>query len=103
MDFTKVQLRTGKVLEAEVVPDADKLLRLQVELGSETRQIVAGIAKFYAPADLIGKQVVVVANLKPAVIRGVESSGMLLAASTRKRLRLVTVDGDDIPSGAQVG
>ena len=102
-DFTKVQLRTGKVLEAEIVPDADKLLRLQVELGKETRQIVAGIAKFYAPEDLIGMQVVVVANLKPAVIRGVESSGMLLAASTRKRLRLVTVDGDEIPSGAQVG
>ena len=102
-DFTKVQLCTGKVLEAENVQDADKLLRLQVELGKETRQIVAGIAKFYDPADLIGKQVVVVANLKPAVIRGVESSGMLLAASTRKRLRLVTVDGDDIPSGAQVG
>lgn len=100
-DFQKVQLRTAKILEAEKVAGADKLLRLQVDIGGEKRQIVAGIALSYEPAALIGKTVVVVANLKPAKIRGVESNGMLLAASVGKELRVVTVDGD-LPSGAGV-
>ena len=100
-DFQKIQLRTAKILEAEKVPGADKLLKLQIEVGGEKRQLVAGIAQHYDPAVLPGKTVVVVANLKPAVIRGVESNGMLLAASAGRELRLVTVEGD-LPTGAVV-
>jgi len=76
-------------------------LRLQIDLGGETRQLVAGVAEHYAPDELIGRTIVVVANLKPAVIRGVESQGMLLAAKSGKALRLLTVDGD-LPPGAGV-
>jgi glutaminyl-tRNA synthetase len=101
-DFSRLALKTAKVLAAERVPAADKLLRLQIDLGSEQRQIVAGIALFYTPEQIVGKTVVVVSNLQPAVIRGVESNGMLLAAKTKKDLRLVTVDGD-LPPGATIG
>jgi methionyl-tRNA synthetase len=100
-DFQKIQLRTARITAAEKVAGADKLLKLQIDVGGETRQLVAGIAQHYDSATLPGKTVVVVANLKPAVIRGVESNGMLLAASFGKELRLVTVDGD-MPSGAVV-
>jgi methionyl-tRNA synthetase len=79
-DFSRVQLQVGRVLEAEPVEGSDKLLKLQVLLGEDRRQIVAGIRKNYEPIDLIGRQVIVVANLKPAKLRGVESQGMLLAA-----------------------
>lgn len=101
-DFAKVQLRTARILEAERVQDADKLLRLQIDLGDERRQIVAGIAQHYEPASLVGKTVVIVANLKPATIRGIESKGMLLAASTGETLRIVTVEGVDLPPGSKV-
>ncbi len=100
-DFQKVQLRTARVVQAERVEKADKLLKLRIEVGAETRQIVAGIAQSYTPEQVIGKSVVLVANLKPAVIRGIESQGMLLAASQGGTLRLITVDGD-LPSGAVV-
>jgi methionyl-tRNA synthetase len=93
-DFAKVQLRTAKVIDAQKVEGAEKLLKLQVLLGEEKRQIVAGIALHYKPEDLVGKTIVIVANLKPATIRGVESNGMLLAASKGERLRIVTVDGE---------
>ena len=76
-------------------------MKLQITIGSEQRQIVAGIAKHYTPEDLIGKHIVVVANLKPAKLRGVLSEGMLLAASTADTLGLVTVE-KDVPSGARV-
>ena len=100
-DFAKVQLRTARVVAAEKVQGATKLLRLEVMMGEERRQIVAGIALYYEPEKLIGKTVVVVANLKPATIRGVESQGMLLAASKGESLRIITVDGD-LSSGAVV-
>jgi methionyl-tRNA synthetase len=100
-DFEKVKLRTARILVAERVQGADKLLRLEVEAGGERRQIVAGIAQHYAPESLVGRAIVIVANLKPARIRGIESNGMLLAASAAGVLRLVTVDGD-LPSGAAV-
>ncbi len=100
-DFAKVQLRTAKIIHAERIPDADKLLKLQIMLGEERRQLVAGIALHYSPEDIIGKTVVVIANLKPAKIRGVDSQGMLLAASKGEKLTLVTVD-EEISSGAQV-
>jgi len=101
-DFTKVDLRSACILKAERIEGADKLLKLQIELGSEQRQIVAGIAKHYAPESLIGKTAILVSNLKPATIRGVDSNGMLLAATHGDQLRLVTLDGD-LPSGARVG
>jgi methionyl-tRNA synthetase len=96
-----VHLKTAVVLEAGKIEGADKLLKLQIDLGGEKRQLVAGIALHYAPEELVGKTIVVVANLKPAKLRGVESEGMLLAASTGDTLKLVTVDGE-IGPGASV-
>ena len=100
-DFAKLQLKVAKVLEAERVENADKLLKLQVDCG-EKRQIVAGVAAYYKPEEIVGKLIVMVVNLKPAVIRGIESNGMLLAAKKKNELRLLTVDGDIIP-GASIG
>lgn len=100
-DFAKVQLRIAEVLDAEKVENADRLLKLQIQIGEEKRQLVAGIAKWYTPEEMIGKKIVVVANLKPAKIRGVESNGMLLAAKTGDALSIVTVERD-LPSGASV-
>ena len=100
-DFAKLQLKVAKVLEAERVENADKLLKLQVDCG-EKRQIVAGVAAYYKPEDIVGKLIVMVVNLKPAVIRGIESNGMLLAAKKKNELRLLTVDGDIVP-GASIG
>jgi methionyl-tRNA synthetase len=98
-DFAKVELRVAKVLEAERIPKADKLLRLQVDLGTEQRQILAGIAQQFEPESLIGKSVVVVANLAPRKLRGFESQGMILAASTPDGppLGLVTIDTEVEP------
>ncbi len=79
-DFIRVELRVGKVLEAERVPNSRKLIKLIVDLGGEKRQILAGLAKWYKPEDFIGKYVVVVANLKPKRMAGLESQGMILAA-----------------------
>ncbi len=87
-DFMKIDLRTAKVLHAEPVPKSSKLLKLKVDLGFEQRQVVAGIAQHYKPEDIIGKNVVMVANLKPATLMGVESHGMLLAANDGGRLVL---------------
>ena len=101
-DFFKTKLKTAKIVAAERVPDAQKLLKLQLEVGSEQRQIVSGIAESYTPEELIGKTIVIVSNLQKATIRGVESSGMLLAAGKGDKIRLVTLDGD-IPSGVDVG
>ena len=98
-DFAKIQLRVAKVLEAEVVPKADKLLKLKIDLGDEQRELVSGIAKQYKPEELVGKNVIVVANLKAAKIRGVVSHGMVLAASAGDDLKLVTVD---MPVGSVV-
>ncbi|ABQ47664.1 MAG: Methionine--tRNA ligase [Thermotoga petrophila] len=100
-DFSKVDLRIAKVLEAEKVPNSRKLLRLIIDLGTEKRQIVAGIAEHYKPEELVGKLIVVVANLKPAKLMGIESQGMLLAAKSGDTLRLLTVDGEITP-GAKV-
>ena len=100
-DFAKVQLRTAKVINAEPVEGTDKLLRLEVMVGQERRQIVSGIADYYDCDELRHKIVVMVTNLQPATIRGVESQGMLLAASMGSKLKLVTVEGQ-IASGAEV-
>ena len=101
-EFQNVELKTAKVLEAEKVDSADKLLKLQVEVGDEKRQLVAGIAKFYKPEELVGKMIVVVTNLKPATIFGLESYGMLLAAKKGKDLTLITIDGEKVKSGMKI-
>lgn len=100
--FTEIELRTARVLAAERVPGTDRLVRLDVDLGREQRQIVAGVGQHYGPEQLVGRTIVIVANLEPATIRGVCSQGMLLAASEGSRLALVTVDGGDFPPGAVV-
>ena len=91
-DFSKVELRIGKILACEKVENADKLLKSTVKIGEEERTIVSGIAKYYDPADLVGKNVIVVANLKPVKLRGIESYGMLLCAEKGDALELITVD-----------
>jgi methionyl-tRNA synthetase len=103
-DFIKVELRAATVLEAERVPKADKLLRLQVDLGEEKpRQILAGIAEHYAPEDVIGRKIIVVSNLAPRKLRGLESNGMLLAASVGENGRPVLATfGEDVPNGARL-
>ncbi len=101
-EFQNVELKTAKVLEAEKVDGADKLLKLQIEVGDEKRQIISGIAQHYASEDLVGKMIVVVANLKPATIFGIESHGMLLAAKKGKDLTLITIDGDKVASGMRI-
>jgi methionyl-tRNA synthetase len=100
-EFQKLKLRVANIDVAERVKGADRLLRLQISLGDEQRQIVAGIAEYYEPDALVGRQIVVVANLEPATIRGVESQGMLLAASDDHGLALVTPDSE-IGDGAEV-
>ena len=102
-DFAKVELRVGQVKVAERVPKADKLLRLEVDLGTEVRQVVAGIAESYAPESLIGRKVVIVANLAPRKLRGLESNGMLLAASIGETGKPVLATfGEDVPNGARL-
>ncbi len=99
-DFAKVELKTAKILSCEPVKKSDKLLCLQVELGEEKRQIVSGIAEYYKLEDMVGKTVIVVSNLKPAKLRGVESQGMILAADTPDGIQVVFADG--IPSGCKI-
>ena len=96
----KTELRTAKITAAEPVPKAKKLLKLQLDLGYEKRQVVSGIAKFYSPDELIGKKVIVAANLEPAVLCGTESNGMILA-SGEDEVRVVFLD-DETPLGERV-
>ena len=100
-DFRKVELKVATVKSAEAHPNADKLIVLQVDLGSEQRQICAGIRNHYTPEELVGKQVVVVANLETAKLRGLESHGMLLAASDDGRVIILTPE-KPVLAGAQV-
>jgi methionyl-tRNA synthetase len=102
-DFAKVQLRVATVLKAEAVEKSKKLLRLQVDLGDEQRQILAGIKEHYAPEDLVGKQIIVVANLAPReVIRGQVSNGMLLAASDASGKVVVLSPSVPVSAGAGI-
>lgn len=100
-DFTKIELKVGTIIAAEKHPKADRLLVEQIDLGTGTRQIVSGIAKTFEPKDVIGKKVVVVSNLKPVKLRGVESQGMILCASNDKDLDIVTIL-KDLPNGTKV-
>ena len=101
-DFAKLDLRTAIVTAAEKVEKTDKLLKLSVDLGSEQRTIVSGISQYYSPEDMIGRTVIVIANLKPAKIRGIESHGMLLAASDAERTMLSLVTAPNLPAGCKV-
>lgn len=100
-EFGKIELRTARILKAKPVQGSDHLIQCEIEVGDRTRQIVAGMGKYYKPEDLVGRTIVIVDNLKPAVIRGVHSEGMLLAAEGKNGLVLVTVD-KDVESGAKV-
>jgi methionyl-tRNA synthetase len=101
-DFAKVELRVGLVKVAEKVKNADKLLRMEVDIGSEVRQIVAGIAEAYAPEKLIGRKVVIVANLAPRKLRGLESNGMIVAASLEGGQPVLAGFLEDVPVGARL-
>ena len=91
-EFMKVELRTGKILEAEKVKKSKKLIQLKVDIGTETRQVLAGISESYVPEDLVGRTVIIVANLKPAKLMGIESQGMVLAASNDGTIMLAGFD-----------
>ena len=105
-DFAKVDLRVGIVKTAERI-EGTRLLKLMIDLGNETRQIISGIAEFYTPEELVGKRVIVIVNLKPKKIRGFDSQGMILAAGCKEdeekgiKPRILTVDGE-VPAGTKV-
>lgn len=103
-DYAKIEIRIGHVLKAEIIPDADKLLRLEVDFGEEKpRQIVSGIKAYYPnPEDLVGTKCAFLANLEPRVIRGLESQGMILAASTAEGAFSLLKVSDDIPAGTKI-
>ena len=96
-DFKKLDLRVAQILEAERVENSEKLIKLQIDLGEEKRQIVAGIGKFYSPEDLINKKIIIVSNLEPKSLMGLESNGMLLAASNENQISLLMPDQDIAP------
>jgi methionyl-tRNA synthetase len=101
-DFAKVELRVAQVKTAERVKGADKLLRLEVDLGTEVRQLVAGIAEAYEPETLIGRKVVIVANLAPRKLRGLESNGMIVAASPEGGKPVLASFLEDVPLGTRL-
>jgi methionyl-tRNA synthetase len=101
-DFSKIELRVGLVKVAERVPKADKLLRLEIDIGTEVRQVLAGIAEAYAPETLIGRKVVIVANLAPRKLRGMESNGMIVAASLEGGRPVLAGFLEDVPVGARL-
>ena len=100
-EFKRMDLRVGQITKAERVEGTQKLVKLEVDIGTEKRQMVAGVAEAYPPETLIGKRIIVVANLKPARIRGVESQGMLLAADVGDR-PIIPFFGEDVPAGTKV-
>lgn len=106
-DFVKLDLRVATIVEAEDHPNADRLIKLQIDLGTEKRQICAGVKAYYDPAELVGRQIIVVANLAPRKIRGEESNGMLMAASSMDGEEVVEVvllaPGKPVPAGSTVG
>jgi methionyl-tRNA synthetase len=101
-DFAKVELRVGLVKVAERVPKSDKLLRLEVDIGTEVRQVLAGIAEAYAPETLVGRKVVIVANLAPRKLRGYESNGMIVAASLEGGRAVLASFLEEVPVGARL-
>ena len=100
-EFQKIELKVAKVIQAERIEESEKLLKLQIDLGGEKRQIVAGVAKFYQPENLVGKEIVVVANLEPRTIFGLESQGMLLAADVNGKPVLLKPE-EEVPPGTKI-
>lgn len=100
-DFRKLEIRIGRIISAEKVEGADKLLKLQIDCGTESRQLVAGIAETYQPDRIVGREVPVLMNLEPRKIRGVESQGMILAADVEGKPVLLHPDGE-VPPGSIV-
>jgi methionyl-tRNA synthetase len=100
--FAKLELRVAKVLEARPHPNADKLVLLQIDVGDQQKQIIAGIRQHYSPEQLVGKLIVVVNNLEPAMLRGETSNGMLLAATSEEKVILLTVDDPTCVVGAKI-
>jgi methionyl-tRNA synthetase len=100
--FAKLELRVARVIEARAHPNADKLILLQIDVGDQQKQIVAGIRQHYTPEQLTGKLIVVVNNLEPAMLRGETSNGMLLAATSGEKVILLTVDDPDCVVGAKI-
>lgn len=100
-DFKKIELKTAKILEAEKIEGSDKMVKLKIELGDEERQILAGVGKVYSIEELVGKTIVVVSNLEPKELMGIESQSMLLAAGTDEGPVLLTCD-KDVPSGLKI-
>jgi len=101
-DFEKIELKTALIITAEKIEGTNRLLKIQLEVGSQKRQIVAGIAEHYQPQELIGKMIVIVANLEPVEIRGIKSNGMLLAAKKGENLTLITIDSKKVKSGMRI-
>jgi methionyl-tRNA synthetase len=99
-DFAKLELVVGKIESAEKVPGADKLLKLSVDIGTEKRQLVAGLAPWYLPEQMVGKRIIVLANIEPKMIRGLESRGMLLAADAQD-VSLLAAD-KEVPVGTKI-
>lgn len=100
-DFQKLDLKIVKIMKAERIKNSDKLLRLEVDLGEEKRQIVAGIGKFYNPEEIVGREIILVANLEPKEIMGIESKGMLLAANIDGKPVLLRPD-EEVPVGTKI-
>ena len=102
-DFQKLDLRVAEIKSVEEIEGAARLYKIKIDLGTEEKQIVSGIKTHYTPEQLIGKKVVVIANLEPAKLRGVESQGMLLAASTENKEQVVVLTVDkDVPNGSKI-
>lgn len=101
-DLKKVELKVAKILEAEKVEGSDKLVKLQINLGAEKKQIVAGIAQYYEPEKLIGREIIVVTNLEQRILRGVESNGMLLAATDGENGPVLLMPDKEIAPGSEV-
>lgn len=99
--FKEIDLRVAKVISAEKIPETDKLLRLELDLGEEKRQIVSGIAEYYEPESLIGREIIVIFNLEPKKLKGLTSNGMLLAASGENFISLIAPD-KEVPPGTKI-
>lgn len=100
-DFAKLDIKVGTIVSVEKVEDADKLLKLEVDFGDEKRQIVSGIAQWYEPEDLVGKQIPVLVNLEPRTFRGIESQGMILAVETDGKAVLLE-PLEEVPAGSKI-
>ena len=100
-EFKKIHLRIAKIVSAEKIEESEKLLKLEIDLGNEERQIIAGIGKFYQPEELIGREIVVIINLEPRTLMGLESQGMLLAANNEGEPVLLKPD-KEVPAGTEI-